>query len=162
MAVSVPQGGNAYIGTRYAQPEQELGLIDDRLMGTSAPIQIPVKKPDSPQKDRADASRRDGFDRDFVPPHLLERGEDADDDFFSPSSVKRERLLRRNEILRSTGFIEIKQLTAPTGEIIDVLKEAAMAKEDAQRERSGGSPEARSVHHLRASSLTSAIVGTSC
>ena len=70
-----------------------------------------------------------GFGPDFVPPHLLEvKDSDVSDPglIFSPASVKREKLVARNAILRSTGFIEVQSFTAPTGEIIDAVKESVM------------------------------------
>ena len=105
-------------------PSQE---PDAALMGTSAPIRIP--KAHRTAIANGSPGARKGFGADFVPPHLLEdQGKDSSE-LFSPSSVKREKLFARNAILRSTGFIEIKQFTAPTGEIIDAVKECAMQEE---------------------------------
>jgi len=66
----------------------------------------------------------------------------------SPSAAeKRERLLARNAILRSTGFIEVQSFAAPVGEVIDTLKESVMPK----------------VNHPRqtAQSSLTALLGTS-
>lgn len=98
--------------------------LDVGLMGTSAPIRIP--KSHRTAIVNGSPGARKGFGADFVPPHLLEDHGKESSELFSPSSVKREKLFARNAILRSTGFIEIKQFTAPTGEIIDAVKESAM------------------------------------
>lgn len=156
-SISLPsQTGSLKIPARSVHQEQDLHHDEDSrlatsLMGTSLPISIPIR-PDSPSK-VGGALRRTSEDK-FVPPHLLERGDDDDDvsDVFSPSSMRREQLLRRNDILRSTGFIEVKKFTAPTGELIDAVKEAAMAKSE---EYSGRGEDG--VHHVRASSLTAAL-----
>ena len=160
MAVSVPsQTGSLKIPSRSVYQEHECEeedtMLATSLMGSSLPISIPVR-PDSPQRNVGDATRKSS-DTSFVPPHLMERdGDDGDmGDIFSPRSMRREQLLRRNEILRSTGFIEIQKFTAPTGELIDAVKESAMAQDDAHRRH-----EERRVH-VRASSLTAAL-GTSC
>jgi hypothetical protein len=135
---------------------------ESSLLGKSVPVQIPRKL----SSKKAPVGR--GLGADFVPPHLLEQeeGGGADqDELFSPSSVKREMLLRRNEILRSTGFIEVKQFTGPTGELIDVVKEAAIAKNDAERKtkETGETKETkesgRPVKSIHASGLATSLVG---
>lgn len=100
---------------------------DAGLMGTSAPIRIP--KSHRTGVVNGSPGARKGFGADFVPPHMLEDHGKDPSELFSPASVKREKLFARNAILRSTGFIEIKQFTAPTGEIIDAVKESAMPEE---------------------------------
>jgi len=100
---------------------------DAGLMGTSAPIRIP--KSHRTAIVNGSPGARKGFGADFVPPHLLEDHGKESSELFSPSSVRREKLFARNAILRSTGFIEIKQFTAPTGEIIDAVKESAMPED---------------------------------
>jgi hypothetical protein len=155
--VSLPsQTGSLKIPSRPMHPEQDMYQEEDprlatSLMGTSLPITIPIR-PDSPSRD-GDALRKSSEDK-FVPPHLLERVGDDDDmsEVFSPSSMRREQLLRRNDILRSTGFIEVKKFTAPTGELIDAVKEAAMAKSEEYSRRGEDG-----AHPVRASSLTAAL-----
>jgi len=144
----------AHQGQQSLHHEEDSRLATS-LMGTSLPISIPVR-PDSPSRD-GDASRQ-SLDDKFVPPHLMERGGDDEDvsDVFSPSSMRREQLLRRNDILRSTGFIEIKKFTAPTGELIDAVKETAMIDTNESMRRGEGD-----LHRVRASSLTAAL-GPSC
>jgi len=113
------------------------------------PIRIPVK-PDSPERPAQKAAVES-----FVPPHLLERDGDDFEACFSPSSMRREQLLRRNEILRSTGFLENKSIFTgpPTGsELIDVVKDS-MIQNERRGQRAG-------AVHVRASSLTAAL-GTS-
>ena len=90
------------------------------MQGTSMPISIPLLQRRSSALDlRAEEAR--GHATTFVPPHMLHRqgsGEAAGLGVpqaslgLSPSAAaKREKLLARNAILRSTGFIEVQ--TAP-------------------------------------------------
>jgi len=105
---------------------------DAGLMGTSMPIRIP-KMQRRGIVDGSPGAARKGFGADFIPPHLLDSDADVQNDFglFSPStSIKREKLMARNAILRSTGFIEVRSLTAPSGEIFDAVKESVLAKEE--------------------------------
>ena len=66
----------------------------------------------------------------FVPPHLLEVTADvasirAGSLATSPSAaIRREKLIARNAILRSTGFIEAQKFTEPVGEVIDAVTES--------------------------------------
>lgn len=72
----------------------------------------------------------------FVPPHLIDSGAIGTESLkggvasslgLSPTAaVKREKLIARNNILRSTGFIEVQQFAAPMGEVIDSVKESMM------------------------------------
>ena len=132
------------------QPDDDERLVaSSSLMGSSMPISIPVK-PDSPERPAQKAAVES-----FVPPHLLERDGDDFDAVFSPSSMRREQLLRRNEILRSTGFLENKSIfTGPptASELIDVVKDS-MIENERRGQRAG-------AMHVRASSLTAAL-GTS-
>lgn len=72
----------------------------------------------------------------FVPPHLLEVQTDvkavhASSLASSPSAaIRREKLIARNAILRSTGFIEVQRF-APVGEVIDAVKESILPHTDA-------------------------------
>jgi hypothetical protein len=43
--------------------------------------------------------------------------------------------MARNAILRSTGFIEVRSVTAPSGEIFDAVKESVLAKEEQESVR---------------------------
>jgi hypothetical protein len=73
----------------------------------------------------------------FIPPHLVGMaGTDADNIMsqggVSPSTdFKREKLLARNAILRSTGFLEATEGAAlgPTAEVIDSIREVVILKE---------------------------------
>lgn len=105
---------------------------DAGLMGTSMPIRIP-KMQRRGIIDGSPGAARKGFGADFIPPHLLDADADLQNDLglFSPStSIKREKLMARNAILRSTGFIEVRSVTAPSGEIFDAVKESVLAKEE--------------------------------
>jgi hypothetical protein len=83
----------------------------------------------------------------FVPPHLLDLHADATASGAasfrdSPSqAVKREKLMARNAILRSTGFIEGRSaFAAPNamGEVLDAVKEAAMQQQEAAAAEAAG------------------------
>ena len=99
--VSLPsQTGSLKIPSRPMHPEQDMYQEEDprlatSLMGTSLPITIPIR-PDSPSRD-GDALRKSSDDK-FVPPHLLERVDDDENmsEVFSPSSMRREQLLRQS------------------------------------------------------------------
>lgn len=110
---------------------------DAGLMGTSMPIRIP-KMQRRGIVDGSPGAARKGFGADFIPPHLLDADADLQNDLglFSPStSIKREKLMARNAILRSTGFIEVRSVTAPSGEIFDAVKESVLAKEEQESVR---------------------------
>lgn len=125
------------------------GDHDSDVLASSMPIRIPTK-PDSPERPAAQKTIHS-----FVPPHLMER-EGDDFGLFSPSSLRKEQLLRRNEILRSTGFIENKMFTATSGsEIFDAVKDIAMERLES-RERSVPKS-SHGTSHVRASSLTAAL-----
>jgi hypothetical protein len=68
----------------------------------------------------------------FVPPHLLEHGVEATTRgtgslALSPTAaMAREKLMARNNILRSTGFIEVQSFAAPVGEVLDAVKETIL------------------------------------
>ena len=97
------------------------------------PIRIPMMHRKA-QSGTSPASFEGGRAATFVPPHLLDatttidaftRGEGSV--ALSPSAaVRREKLMTRNAILRSTGFIEVQSFAAPAvvvGEVIDAVKE---------------------------------------
>lgn len=102
-------------------------------LGTSMPISIPMlqRRSSSARDMMLMAGEMRTTAATFVPPHLLDRdpvelgrlgvtygGQ-------SPSAaVARERLLVRNQILRSTGFLETAPPTSPVGETLDVIKES--------------------------------------
>jgi hypothetical protein len=85
--------------------------------GTSMPISIPMMQRRSSAADLAAAAEERVAAATFVPPHMLHRQETERFDLVSASggelglspSAKREKLLARNAILRSTGFIEVQQ-----------------------------------------------------
>jgi hypothetical protein len=123
-AMSLP---GTHFMSRFHSMNQEID--SSGLMGTSAPIRIPKAQRTAIVNGSPGVATRKGLGGDFVPPHLLDNADDPG--FFSPStSIKREKLVARNAILRSTGFIEIKQFTAPTGEIIDAVKESVMPEQN--------------------------------
>lgn len=128
-AMSLP---GTHFMSRFHSMNQETD--SSGLMGTSAPIRIPKAQRTAIMNGSPGVATRRGLGGDFVPPHLLDNADDPG--FFSPStSIKREKLVARNAILRSTGFIEIKQFTAPTGEIIDAVKESVMPEHDTAVQR---------------------------
>lgn len=121
IAMSLP---GTHLLTRFHSSTQQ--EADAALMGTSAPIRIPKVQRKAILEGSPGMAARTGLGADFVPPHLLE---DNAENFglLSPStSIKREKLVARNAILRSTGFIEVQSFTAPTSEIIDAVKESVM------------------------------------
>ncbi|KAG7668387.1 hypothetical protein NADE_008486 [Nannochloris sp. 'desiccata'] len=99
-------------------------------LGTSMPIRIPMMH----RRGLADKARPslEGRAATFVPPHLLEYGVEANlhgtgSLALSPTaSMARDKLMARNNILRSTGFIEVQSFAAPVGEIIDAVKESIL------------------------------------
>lgn len=111
-------------------------------LGTSMPISIPMMQRRSSSTDLLEAG--EGAPRGqraaaatFVPPHMLHRQESAEfgglipapgaELGLSPSaSAKREKLLARNAILRSTGFIEV-QHPPVIGEVLDPVKDQLLA-----------------------------------
>jgi hypothetical protein len=73
----------------------------------------------------------------FIPPHLVGMAGSDTDNIMSQGGVspstdfKREKLLARNAILRSTGFLEATEGAAlgPTAEVIDSIREVVLLKE---------------------------------
>lgn len=116
-----------------------------QYLGTSMPIRIPMRRTLSGNSPASLEGRRAGF----VPPHLIGEQQQAtmaelvaqggaSSLALSPSAaVKREKLIARNAILRSTGFIEIQRplAAAPVGEVIDVVRESALEGEGIKRHR---------------------------
>lgn len=105
------------------------------MLGTSMPIRIPMLQRRS--MSATSPASIETKHKPFVPPHLLEEADETTSlgsnspalALLSPSAaIKREKLMARNAILRSTGFIEVQPFVAPVGETIDVLKESAMPK----------------------------------
>jgi len=78
------------------------------IMGTSAPINIPVSAHNQFYKKRGkgemDSPKRSTLSTDFVPPHLI--GTEDEDPELSTSIIKRDQLKRRNTILQQTGFLD--------------------------------------------------------
>lgn len=100
-------------------------------LGTSAPIAIPMSANRRGFAGMVTEDKR--FASTFVPPHLMEQQRTAAElsgeltySVVSPSaSVKRERLVQRNAILRSTGFIEATTVhTSGFAETLDPIKES--------------------------------------
>jgi hypothetical protein len=113
-------------------------------LGTSMPIRIPMLH----RRGLAGSPASfEGQTAPFVPPHLLDANADAamtgrgvEPLNLSPTAaVKREKLMARNAILRSTGFIEVQPFAAPMGEVIDVVKESVMPKSGMPQKRMAGS-----------------------
>lgn len=98
-------------------------------LGTSMPIRIPMMQ--QREFSGTTPTSMEGKAVTFVPPHLLEVQTDiksvhASSLATSPSAaIKREKLIARNAILRSTGFIEVQRF-APVGEVIDAVKESIL------------------------------------
>ncbi|PSC74547.1 SH3 domain-containing [Micractinium conductrix] len=135
LAASMPVHGCTsapmFAGRRQVAPERQASFTN---LGTSMPISIPLLQRRASSNDQVAGGGGDarGGASTFVPPHMLQRqeGEDAFGEALvepslglSPSTgAKRERLLARNAILRSTGFIEV-QRAAVIGEVLDPVKE---------------------------------------
>lgn len=116
-------------------------------LGTSMPISIPMMQRRNSAADlgAADAAAAVRGASTFVPPHMLPRQEGEEGGQLaaeagpslglglSPSaSAKRDKLLARNAILRSTGFIEVQQpVAAVIGEVLDPIKEQLLASTQA-------------------------------
>lgn len=127
----VPLGGGAaslpsksFMEEAYKLHSMPSGAEDASILGTSMPIKIPrlQRKLSVPN-----STGQKGFGPGFVPPHLLDAEDEDDPDFLlsASASVKREKLMARNAILRSTGFIEVHSAAAPsTGEIFDAVKDS--------------------------------------
>lgn len=104
------------------------------------PISIPMLHRRSSAADlmgAADLAARIGAST-FVPPHMVHRQESEEagtltSDLMGPSlglglspsaHTKREKLMARNAILRSTGFLEVQHTsTAVLGEVMDPVKD---------------------------------------
>jgi hypothetical protein len=82
--------------------------LPTNIMGTSAPINIPVSAHNQFYKKRGkgemDSPKRSTLSTDFVPPHLI--GTEDEDPELSTSIIKRDQLKRRNTILQQTGFLD--------------------------------------------------------
>eukprot|EP00884_Botryococcus_braunii_P003260 jgi/Botrbrau1/12935/Bobra.92_1s0015.1 len=113
-------------------------------LGTSMPINIPLMSRNPFNAiDRGDDDEESGK---FIPPHLMEQTSGQRNMFatsaISPStSFRREKLLRRNTILRSTGFIEGGEKPSIV-EVLDPIRESMMDRVDASNDR--GNPSALS------------------
>lgn len=147
LAASVPSRRQTPLAMPVTRSTSNIPATDHEAgyyLGTSMPISIPHL-----QQHRGLSGTSPLFDGKksnaaFIPPHLLESainnvlGKDTEEDILlessqslnlSPSAaVKREKLMARNAILRSTGFIEVSGFAAPAvGEVIDVVKESTLA-----------------------------------
>ncbi|KAL4436911.1 hypothetical protein ABPG75_004050 [Micractinium tetrahymenae] len=116
-------------------------------LGTSMPISIPMMQRRKSAADLGSAGAVAAVRgaATFVPPHMLHRQEDEEGGplaaelgpslglGLSPSaSAKRDKLLARNAILRSTGFIEVQQpVAAVIGEVLDPVKDQLLASAQA-------------------------------
>lgn len=132
-------------GTSFTHREvdnevEDLSSSSASVLGTSMPIRIPMLQRKSVSGTPPISA--DGRSQPFVPPHLLEEvdetttlgmGSPALSMFSPPGAIKREKLMARNAILRSTGFIEVKPFGAPVSETIDVVKESVMPNIPIQR-----------------------------
>lgn len=125
--------GNTQVLTHYDEDEQ-IAAANSAALGTSMPIRIPS----SLRRNFSNPSMAQGKTAfGFIPPHLM----DAEQTDLvgvsyggtSPSAaIKREKLMARNAILRSTGFIEGSQelRLGAAAEVIDQVKESAMRQRD--------------------------------
>ncbi|KAL4430598.1 hypothetical protein ABPG77_005838 [Micractinium sp. CCAP 211/92] len=116
-------------------------------LGTSMPISIPMmqRRKSAADLGATEAAAAVRGASTFVPPHMLPRGDDEEGGQppmeagvslglgLSPSAGgKREKLLARNAILRSTGFIEVQQpVAAVIGEVLDPVKDQLLASAQA-------------------------------
>lgn len=116
-------------------------------LGTSMPISIPMmqRRSSAANLGAVEAAAAVRGASTFVPPHMLHRQEGEEGGQLaaevgpslglglSPSaSAKREKLLARNAILRSTGFIEVQQPAAAViGELLDPVKDQLLASAQA-------------------------------
>jgi hypothetical protein len=132
-------------------------------LGTSMPIRIPMMH----RRGLADSSRPslEGRAATFVPPHLLDVGMEGTTRgtgslALSPTAaMAREKLMARNNILRSTGFIEVQSFAAPVGEVIDAVKESTFAP---TRATLGAAPAAVEIKkRMKPTSSLTALFGTS-
>ncbi|QDZ24865.1 hypothetical protein HOP50_15g74080 [Chloropicon primus] len=86
--------------------------LSPRLLGTSAPINIPGNENSFYQKRGSNGSnvvespRSSTRAEGFVPPHLIGAEDDGQDPELSTSIMKREQLKHRNTILKQTGYLE--------------------------------------------------------
>jgi hypothetical protein len=125
-------------------------------LGTSMPIRIPMMH----RRGLADKNRAslEGRAATFVPPHLLEHGVEANirgtgSLALSPTAaMARDKLMARNNILRSTGFIEVQSFAAPVGEVLDAVKDSILPAV-------GGPIEIKK--RMKPTSSLSALLGTS-
>lgn len=144
LAASVPAHLHHSSGTApmYAAGRRRVAPAPDKsaaALGTSMPISIPLMQRRSSGKDLAgDSGGRGDL---FVPPHMLSRqeGEESEQAELGPAAsvgglglspttaAKRERLLARNAILRSTGFIEVQHSAAVIGEVLDPVKDQLLS-----------------------------------
>ncbi|KAI7837252.1 hypothetical protein COHA_008938 [Chlorella ohadii] len=120
--------------------------------GGTAPMFAAGRRRVAPAADKSAAALRRGSGKDlagdsggrgdlFVPPHMLSRqeGEESEQAELGPAAsvgglglspttaAKRERLLARNAILRSTGFIEVQHSAAVIGEVLDPVKDQLLS-----------------------------------
>lgn len=102
----------------------------DAYLGTSMPIRIPIMS--RHRRKVSVTGSLEGRPATFIPPHLMESH--AGPTNFAPGSVltpsaavKREKLMARNAILRSTGFIEVQNFAAPMSQVIDAVKETVIS-----------------------------------
>ena len=126
--VPAPTAPMALAGGRRRVAPLDRNNSASNLMGTSMPISIPMMQRRPSGADLAaggGSGSAGGGGARFVPPHVLYRqtseshrdgplGGLPDESGLSPTTAaKRERLLARNAILRSTGFIEGQHTAAP-------------------------------------------------
>jgi hypothetical protein len=112
--------------------EEDLSAAEaaDAYLGTSMPIRIPIMS--RHRRKVSITGSLEGRPAPFIPPHLMESHASGHRNFapgsvLSPSAaVKREKLMARNAILRSTGFIEVQNFAAPMSQVIDAVKETVI------------------------------------
>ncbi|CAL5223038.1 g5493 [Coccomyxa viridis] len=98
-------------------------------LGTSMPINIPMM---GRANTLSSAAANVDLDVDFVPPHIIEQQKEAKlyasgQSLVGPSpstSLKRDRLMHRNAILRRTGFLEGTAMKGSIAEVLDPIKES--------------------------------------
>ncbi|KAI3425834.1 hypothetical protein D9Q98_007809 [Chlorella vulgaris] len=137
LAASMPVRSTAPMGMMMAGSRKVAPVSAEPScnLGTSMPISIPMLQRRNSSADLLDALQAANGGRavTFVPPHMVQRQEPTDlnglisapggDLGLSPvAAAKREKLLARNAILRSTGFIEV-QHPSTFGQVMDPVKD---------------------------------------
>ncbi|KAK9838192.1 hypothetical protein WJX81_007912 [Elliptochloris bilobata] len=164
--VSAGSSGGDDRGAAATRDAADAARASANLMGSSMPINIPMMGRGA-ASERAAGAAAAGRAATFVPPHLLEQQQEAGSgqggmllSGVSPSaSLKRDKLLQRNAILRRTGFIEAGG-SPLLPEILDPIREGRpLVLQGGELSRAmGGGSIGRMTGRRVASSLSQALV----